>query len=130
MDYLVDIVGRNTGLHSSCGEVQNLTSKATDTAHALLLLLVQDLDAMLTEHALFRAGDTISSIVGVGDRLGNSALGRQRIDGAKRARVLERGVRVEKAGSWIRFRNYLRREEVGEDITLFMDGLVVTLGNS
>lgn len=31
------------------------------------------------------------------------------------------------AGGWIRFRNYLRREEVGEEITLFMNGLMITL---
>lgn len=31
------------------------------------------------------------------------------------------------AGSWIWFRNYLWRKEVGEDITLFMDGLMFAL---
>jgi hypothetical protein len=40
---------------------------------------------------------------------------------------LERREWVEVTGSWIRFRNYLRRKEIGEDITLLMDDLVLAL---
>ena len=40
---------------------------------------------------------------------------------------MERREWVEVTGSWIRFRNYLRRKQVGEDITLLMDGLVLAL---
>jgi hypothetical protein len=52
------------------------------------------------------------------------------VDGSEGAGELERREWVEVTGSWIRFRNYLRRKQVGEDITLLMDGLVIALENS
>lgn len=66
----------------------------------------------------------------MGDRLRNGAHGRQWVDGSEGAGELEGREWVEVTGSWIRFRNYLRRKEVGEDITLLMNGLVLALDKS
>jgi hypothetical protein len=63
----------------------------------------------------------------VGDGLRNGAGGREWVEGSEGASKLERREWVVVTGCWIRFRNYLRRKEIGEDITLLMDGLVLAL---
>lgn len=63
----------------------------------------------------------------MGDGLRNGAGRREWVEGSEGTGKLERREWVEVTGSWIRFRNYLRRKEVGEDITLLMDGLVLAL---
>ena len=82
---------------------------------------------MTADKFLLGAGNTVAGIVRVRDRLGDRSFGRQRIDGPQRAGVREGRIRIEGAGGWIWFRNYLRRKKVGEDITLFVNALMFAL---
>jgi citrate synthase len=67
VNHLIDIVGSNTRLQCAGSNIQDLTSQATDDAHALLLLLVQDLDTALAEEALLGDRDTILGVIGIGN---------------------------------------------------------------
>ena len=127
VDHLIDIVGRDSGLERSSRKVQHLSSETAHFAHPLLLLLIQDLDTVLAKQALLGARNAITSIIRVGNRLRDSPLGRQGINWSQRAGVLVGREGVELAGSWIRFRNYLRRKEIGEGITFLVDGFVLAL---
>ena len=110
MNHLIDVVGRHAGLQRAGRNIQDFTGQTAHTAHAILLLLVQDLDAALAEEALLGDRDTIFGVVRVGDGARDGALRRQRVDGTQTTGELEGGERVEIAGCWIRFRNYLRRK--------------------
>lgn len=63
----------------------------------------------------------------MGDGSRDGAPRGQRVDRTQGTGELEGGIRVVVASSWIRFRNYFRREEVGERITLLVNGFVFTL---
>lgn len=128
VDNLIDVVGCDTRLQFTSSSIQDLASQAANFAHAFLLLLVEDGNVMATNNLLLGARNTIAGVVRVRDRLGDRSLGGQRVDGPQRTGVRERGVWVEGAGIWIWFRNYLRWEDVGEEITLFVNGLVLVLG--
>jgi hypothetical protein len=82
---------------------------------------------MATNDLLLRTRDTITGVIRVRDRLGDGSLGGERVDGPQGTPIREGRERVIVAGSWIWFRNYLRREKVGEDITLLVGGLVLSL---
>jgi hypothetical protein len=127
VDNLINVVCRDSGLQFASSEIQNLTSQSANLTHAFLLLLVQDSNIMAANELLLGTRDTIAGVVRVRDRLGNGSLGGERVDGSQGTAVREGRVRVIVAGSWIWFRNYLRREKVGEDITLFVGGLVFSL---
>ena len=117
-DARLDLSGRN---------IKHLSSQATDLPHAFLLLLVQDGDIVSPDKLLLGSRNAILRVVGMGDGLRDGSRGGQRIDGSQGAGELVGGEGIVKTGGWIWFRNYLWREEVGEDITLFMDGLVFAL---
>ena len=127
VDNLIDVVGCDTRLQFTSSSIQDLASQAANFAHAFLLLLVENGNVMATNDLLLGARNTIAGVVRVGDRLGDRSLGGQRVDGPQRTGVRERRVWVEGAGIWIWFRNYLRWEDVGEEITLFVNGLVLVL---
>lgn len=82
---------------------------------------------MTADKLLLGAGNAVARIVRMWDRLGNRSLGGQRVYGPQGAGVREGWVRVEGAGSWIWFRNYLRRKKVGEEVTLFVNVLMFAL---
>lgn len=127
VNHLINLIGGDSRLQRGRRKIQNLARKTTYATHALLLLLVQNLDTMLAKHALLGARNAIAGVIGVRNRLRNSSLGRKWVE---RSQVTGEWIcreRIEVAGGWIRFRNYLRREEVGEGITFFMDGLVLAL---
>lgn len=124
---LIDVVGRNTRLQFAGSSIQDLTRQAANLAHAFLLFLVKNSDVVTTNDLLLGAGNTIAGVVRVGDRLGDCSFGGQRIDRSQGAGVRERRVRVESSGGWIWFRNYLWWKDIGEEITLFVDGFVLVL---
>lgn len=130
VDHLIDIVRGHAGLQLAGCNIQDLAGKTADSPHTLLLLLIQDLDAALAKQTLFGDRDAILRVIGIGDGGWDGAPRGQRVDRAQRTGELEGGERVEMASSWIRFRNYFRREEVGERITLLVDGFVFTLRGS
>lgn len=67
MNHLIDIVGGHTRFQCAGSNIQNLTGQTADDAHALLLLLVQNLDTALAEEALLGDRDTILGVIGVGN---------------------------------------------------------------
>lgn len=127
MHDLIDIIRRNTRLQRPRRNVQHLARQPTHLAHALLLLLVEDGDVVPADELLLGPRDAIAGVVRVRDGAGDGARAGQRVDGAEGARVLEGGEGVEVAGGWIWFRDYLGWEEVGEEVTLFVDGFVLAL---
>lgn len=124
---LIDVVRGHARLQLAGRHIQNLTSETANSPHPLLLLFIQDLDAALAKQALLGDRNAILRVVGIGNGGWDGAPRRQRVDRAQGTGELEGGKRVEVASSWIRFRNYFRREEVGERITLFVDSFVLTL---
>lgn len=127
VDNLIDIVGCDARFQFTSSSIQNLTSQAAHFAHALLLFLVENGDVVAANNLLLGARNAIAGVVWVGDRLGDRSLGRQRIDGPQRTSVGEGGVRIECTGVWIWFRNHFRWKDIGEEITLFVNGLVLVL---
>ena len=127
MDNLVDIVGRDPWADGGGGDIQDLARKAGDLPHRILALRIEDGDlGPAGTRAVLR--NAILGPLGVGYALWNDALRREGIDGSDGAGVMESGERVVDARSWIRFRNYLRREDVVEDVTLrLMESLVLAL---
>lgn len=110
MDNLVYVVGGNSRAYSGGGNVENFTGEATDLAHAILGLGVEYLDLIPARHGTV-LGDPIFGPFGVPYALRDYTLRREGIDGAERASVVEGRERVEVAGSWIGFRNYLRSKD-------------------
>jgi hypothetical protein len=127
MHNLVNVVGCDTRLQFPGSGIQDLTGETANFAHSLLLLLIENGDIVTAHNLLLGARDTIAGVVRVGDRLGDCSLGGQRIDGPQGTCVGERRVRIVSAGGWIWFRNYFRRKDIGEEITLFVDSLVLVL---
>lgn len=127
MYHLIKIVRRDARLDLAGRNIKHLSSQATDLPHSLLLLLVQDSDIVSPDKFLLRSRNAIFRVVGMRDGLRDGSRGRQRVDRSQGAGKLVGGEGIVKTGGWIRFRNYLWREEVGKDITLFMDGLVFAL---
>lgn len=127
VDDLIDVIRGHARLQLAGCNIQNLASQAADSPHALLLFFIQDLDTALTKQTLFGDRNAILRVVGNGDRGRDGTPGGQRVDRAQRTGELKGGEGVEVASSWIRFRNYFRREEVGERITLLVDGFVLAL---
>lgn len=128
MDNLVDIIGRDSGADGGGGDIQDLAREAADLPHRILGLRVEDVDLRPARpRAVLR--NAVFGPLGVGYSLRNDALRREGVDGSDGARVVEGGEGVVDARSWIRFRNYLRREDMMEDVTLrLVEGLVLALG--
>lgn len=74
MDHLINLVAGNSWLQRGRRKIQNLARKTTHPTHALLLLLVQNLDTVLAKQALLRARNAIAGVIGVRDGLGNGPL--------------------------------------------------------
>jgi hypothetical protein len=128
VDHLVDMVRRSTRLHLPRSNIQDLARQTADLAHPILLLLIQDRDVVPAYKLLLGPREAVLRVVGMGDGFGNGPRRRQGVDGAQGAGVLEGGERIELSGGWVWFRNYLWREQVGEDITLrLVHGLVFAL---
>jgi hypothetical protein len=73
---LVDVVGSNTGLSGTSGDIEDLTCQSADLAHAFLLGLVEDGDLVATDEDLLGARDAIFGVVRARDVFGDLALGR------------------------------------------------------
>ena len=130
MDDLVDLVGRYAGFEGSGGNVQDFSCQPADFPHLLLRRRIQEIDLVCAQGAA-GLGDAVGGIVWVRYRLGHFALLRERVDRAQRAREGEGRERVVVSGLWIRFRHYLRREEVVEYTGfLLVHGLVRGLYDS
>ena len=115
--YLVQVVCGDAGLQLGSHYIQHFSSQSADLAHALLRLGIQNLEFVPVDQAgaLWEAR---FSIVGVWYRLGDGALGRQRVNGSQSSSEGIRRERVEEASYWIRFRDDLRRENAVENTVL------------
>lgn len=82
---------------------------------------------MPANELLLRSREAILGIVGVRNGFRDRSHGRQRVDRSQGTGELERRKGVIVSRGWIWFRNYLRREEVGEEITLLVNSLVLGL---
>lgn len=119
VDDLVNLVGRDARSQGGGSNVQDFSRQAAHLAHAILGLGVEDLDLVRPSERAAGLGDTVGSVVRVGDRLGDGALLGQRVDGSQGAGVGEGGEGVVVSGFWIRFRYYFWRNEVVQN-TVFL----------
>lgn len=82
---------------------------------------------MSANEFLLRTGNAILGVIRVGNRLRDGSHRRQWVEWSQRPSESEGRKGVVMSGSWVWFRNYFWREQVGEEITLFMESFVVTL---
>lgn len=118
VDDLVNVVSGYTRLRRCSRNVQNLTRKSAHLAHTILLLLGENSNLVPVDKDLFGTRDAVLGIVWKLDALLHFALGRQRVYGTQGTGVGESREGVVVSSRWIRFRNYFRREDVGENTVL------------
>lgn len=76
VDHRINVVCCHPGLQRARCDIQDLTRETADPAHALLLLLVQNLDAALAKDALLGDWNAIASVIRMGDGTGDGTLWR------------------------------------------------------
>lgn len=76
VDHCIDVVCRHPRLQRARGNIQDLTRESANPAHALLLLLVQNLDAALAKDALLGDWNAVASVIRVGDGTGDGTVWR------------------------------------------------------
>lgn len=101
MDELVDVIGRDTRLGGGGSNIENLSRQSTALSHGILAGLVENFDLVAVGERAAVPGVAVLPPHGVRNRLGESSVRRQRIDGSQGARVGKVGERVVVTGSWI-----------------------------
>lgn len=101
VDELVDVIGGNARLGSGSGNIEDLPCKSAALSHSILARLVEDFDLVTVGERAAIPGVAVLPPHGVGDRLRQSSMRRQRVDRSQRARVGEVRERVVVTGSWI-----------------------------
>lgn len=101
VDELVDVIGGNARLSSGSGNIEDLSCKSAALSHSILARLVEDFDLVTVGERAAIPGVAVLPPHGVGDRLRQSSMRRQRVDRSQRARVGEVRERVVVTGSWI-----------------------------
>lgn len=116
--YLINVVCRYTRLCFPRSNVQHLSRKPTDLAHALNLLRIQHGNLIPANKLLFGAGNAVFGVVGQLDARRDLPSLRERVHGPKRSSVRVGGEGIEGAGGWIGVRNDFGSKDVGENSTL------------
>jgi hypothetical protein len=99
VDDLIDVIGGYARLGGGSGNVENLSCKSAALSHSILTRLVENFDLVTVGERAAVPGVAVLPPHGVGDRLRQSSVRRQRVDGSQRARVGEVGERVVVTGS-------------------------------
>lgn len=115
---LVNVVGGDSRLNLPSRNIQHFASEATHLAHALLFLLVQNLDSVATNKNLLRARNTILCIIWMPYGCRDLALLGKGIDWSQGTGVGKGREWVELAGCWIRFRNDFGGDQIAKEVTL------------
>jgi hypothetical protein len=125
---LINGVCGNPWFQSRCRNIQHLSSKSTHLPHAILSLLIQNLNLRSPSKGLFAIWGPICGIIWVGYRFRDFALFRQRIYWSQRAGIRECWKGIVMTGVWIGFRDNLWSYEIAKKITLrFVKGFMCRL---
>lgn len=101
MNDLVDVVGGYARFGSGSGNIEDFSRKSAALSHGILARLVEDFDLVTVGERAAVPGVAVLPPNGVRNRLRESSVRRQRVNGSQGARVGKIGERVVVTGSWI-----------------------------